>query len=307
MFLDLFQRIKARHRKDVVRARDIVSDVIEDLQQSVPSTQGMPTGAYDRGAFDVRRGQLALVLGCPWVGVTAFLSSIALHVTARRDMPCAYYSFDMPAKLLLRRMLCQLSGVSLAEPHVRTAKADELLPRLTAAAGVLSEAPIYIADGCFDIIRLEDSIKACVREKRIQLVVIDGLDEIGLLYAADIEVIRAGRERFCARLKALAVSLDIAIIVSLKMSDALQKELPRPYVEPKLHKIAALEGDLARVSDNISVLDMEMDIDPVLELPKVYPRRRLWHIKRKFPGDTYSDLDFDDKSLRCSFRSEDAS
>ena len=88
---------------------------------------------------------LIIVAGRPSMGKTAFCLNIAQYAAIEKRIPVAIFSLEMSKEQLVIRMLC--SEAQVEGTRLRTGFLTESdWPRLTLAAGNLSDAPIYIDD-----------------------------------------------------------------------------------------------------------------------------------------------------------------
>lgn len=117
---------------------------------------------------------LTIIAGRPGIGKTAFCMNIAASVALKEKMPVAIFSQGMSKEDLLIIMLGQNAGINPRK--IKDGRMHESdWPKLTAAAGCLAEAPIYIDDGLISVsdIRkkaagLNDRLK-----KGLKLIIVD--------------------------------------------------------------------------------------------------------------------------------------
>lgn len=274
----------------VQRVRELIPETMEMFTQKKPEGKGLPINAGDSN-FSVHRGELTVVFAGPLGGSTAFLLSRAVHLAARRDIPVMYYSFNLSKTLLAERMLALHSGLKF---NLKPEKGD--WPVLASAAGALSEAALYVEDEQMDIDQLDRSIKKIVREKKIQLIVVDGIDSIGYLYDSIPAALRVKKERACARLKKLAVSLNVAIMGVVKI-DSESKILKEPTLNMEdsgFFQTYKKESSVVRFADTVAVVNISWR-DPSGSL----------FYKNKYSSSLeHSHLNFDRASMKCSFGGE---
>ncbi len=271
----------------VNRVRDLVPEALEALCQDGSGGTGLPINS-GHSNFRIHREEFSVIFARPWGGSTAFLSSMAVQLSVKKDIPVAYFTLDLSRDILVQRMLCLYSGEKFCP-----LTANRNMPRLTAAAGALSEAPLYVLEGKFDLDGLERSIRRLVRERKIQFFAVDTIDQVGEFYELDSFSKRAERERICARLKKLARSLDVAITAIIKIdSDPGNLGTKKGDLsEPNVHLIFRKEGNVARFAENVMVLNILF-------------RDISGHLYVKSPrmaGMECVQLRYDQGSLRCSF------
>lgn len=255
------------------RVRDIIPDVLSGVAGKSPDVQGVPVGVGDT-AFNVYRGEFTAVLASSQMGSTAFLLTMAVHAAVRQDIPCLYFTMDLSREILVQRMLCLYGGISFP-----LSLGPDVLPLLTGAAGALSEGPVYIQDGTPELDQVEKIIRGVVTTNKVQLILIDTIDDVGGRYYADQRSLRGKREKVCARLRMLAASLNVGIVGVMRAS-----------------RLAQEEGDIARFSDNVAHF----------YAGEASETREIEFIKQKGAVRLgRSRLAFDPRSLRCSFVGEE--
>jgi len=111
---------------------------------------GLPTGYIDldRITGGLQGGSLIILAARPSMGKTALALNIAQYVAIKQETPVLIFSLEMSAEQLSHRLLASEAKVNIHD--MRTGA----LPRgtwdiLANAAGMLSEAPIYIDDSSF--------------------------------------------------------------------------------------------------------------------------------------------------------------
>ncbi|MFC1570164.1 replicative DNA helicase [Candidatus Omnitrophota bacterium] len=230
----------------VSEMRDIVKesiDTIDKLYQRKENITGIPTGFHD---MDVKtagfqKSDLIVLAGRPSMGKSALAISVMEYAGVIEKMPCAYFSLEMSKDQLAQRMLCSLAGVNAHK--VRTGFFSQTdWPKLVAAAGKLSESPIYI-DDTPGISALEVRAKARRLKAKhdIQLLVIDYLQL--MRGAARIENRQQEISEISRSMKALARELDIPIIAVSQLSRAVeQRQDKRPQLSD-LRESGAIEQD----------------------------------------------------------------
>ena len=271
--------------------RDIVPGIMDIVQQKSPCVEGIPVGAGDTG-FAVHRGEFTSVLARSLTGSTSMLLTMAVHAAVRHDIPCAYFSIDLSKETLVQRMLCLYAGQKFPLSPM-----DTDYPALTAAAGALSEGAVYMHDGHYDLELVDKTIRNLVQVKKVQLIFIDTIDDVGRHDHPEARVLKGVRERVCARLRMLASSLNAAIIGVIRTTQMLDHmHVNQDLNQALLTGIQKEAGDIYRFSDNVALFYTG-------DSPEI---RELYFIKQKRTvAYNRSRLVLDTRSLRCSFIGED--
>ncbi|MDD5568563.1 MAG: replicative DNA helicase, partial [Candidatus Omnitrophica bacterium] len=146
----IFDISERKAQGSYVHLKEIVKDSIETidiLYRKKAHVTGIPTGFID---FDIKtaglqNSDLIIVAGRPSMGKSSLALGMVEHAGIVEKIPTAIFSLEMSKEQLVQRMLCSHARVDAQK--VRTGYlATSDWPRLTAAAGKLSEAPIFIDD-----------------------------------------------------------------------------------------------------------------------------------------------------------------
>ena len=167
--------------KDLVHAADALGDVmksIQDAQAGVAKPDAIFTDfpTLDRMSHGFKAGELILVAARPSVGKTAFALNLAANACLKHDKTVAVFSLEMPAQLLVKRMLAHVSGCSLSLMDSVGGLSGPATGKLYDAYRRLLSAKLFIDD--YSMNTPVDVLSKCRRLKRDQgldLVIIDYL------------------------------------------------------------------------------------------------------------------------------------
>ncbi len=146
----IFEISEDRVRPSFYPLKDIIKSsfkTIERLYEKRQLITGVPTGftKLDELTSGLQPSDLIIVAGRPSMGKTAFALNIAQHAAIEGGISAAIFSLEMAKEQLALRMLC--SEAKVDAHRLRGGFLSESdWPRLTRAAGSLSEAPIFIDD-----------------------------------------------------------------------------------------------------------------------------------------------------------------
>lgn len=250
-FLDEAEQAIFRISENQVRPafypiKEIVKEsfkVIERLYEKKELITGVPSGFkdLDRKTAGFQNADLIIVAGRPSMGKTALCLNIAQHAAINVKIPTAIFSLEMSKEQLAIRMLCSEARVDSA--RLRSGFLGESdWPKLTMAAGALSDAPIFIDDSAaISVLELRAKARRLKADRGLGLVVVDYLQ---LMRG------RSGAERreqeiseISRSLKALAKELNIPVIAISQLS---RKAEDRPGRKPQLSDLresGAIEQD----------------------------------------------------------------
>ncbi|MDD9893608.1 MAG: replicative DNA helicase, partial [Gammaproteobacteria bacterium] len=185
---------------------------IDELYNSGNAITGLSTGLdeLDEKTSGFQKGDLIILAARPSMGKTALALNFAEHAALFEKKAVAVFSMEMPDQQLAMRLLS--SNARIDQSRIRDGKLQtEDWPRLTAAANMLSQAPIFIDDeGGLSPAELRARARRLKRENDLGLIVIDYLQLMsvpGTKEGRTAEISEISRS-----LKALAKELDIPVI-----------------------------------------------------------------------------------------------
>jgi len=218
-------------------------ETIDMLYQKKAHVTGIGTGFsdFDSLTAGLHPSDLIILAGRPSMGKSAFMASIAEHVGVIEKTPLVIFSLEMSKEQLVQRMLCSHARVNAH--NVRTGFLSQTdWPRLTNAAGKLSEAPIFIDDTAgLSVLELRAKARRLKSQHNIQLIIVDYLQLMQGLPGSENrqqEISEISRS-----LKALARELSVPLIAVSQLSRAVEaRQDHRPQLSD-LRESGAIEQD----------------------------------------------------------------
>jgi len=242
----IFEISEKRVKPSFYSIRDIVKESFKTLERLFEKKElvtGVPSGfkELDRLTAGFHASDLIIVAGRPSMGKTALCLNLAQYAAIEKRIPVAIFSLEMSKEQLVIRMLC--SEAQVEGTRLRTGFLTESdWPKLTLAAGNLSDAPIFI----------DDSAAISVLELRAKSRRLKGDYGLGMLIIDYLQLMK-GRTRVESRqqeiseisrsLKALAKELNIPVIAVSQLS---RKTEERQGMRPQLSDLresGAIEQD----------------------------------------------------------------
>ena len=243
----IFDISENRVRPSFYPIRDIVKDsfkILERLYEKKELVTGVPSGFkdLDRMTAGFQPSDLIIVAGRPSMGKTSFCLNLAQYAAIEKKTPIAIFSLEMSKEQLGIRMLC-------SEAHVEGTKlrsgflSESDWPRLTIAAGNLSDAPIYIDDtAALSVLELRAKARRLKTER----------GGLGMLIVDYLQLMK-GRTRVESRqqeiseisrsLKALAKELNIPVIAVSQLSRKTEERTGNRPQLSDLRESGAIEQD----------------------------------------------------------------
>ncbi len=229
------------HLKEIVK--DSI-ETIDKLYQEKAHVTGVPTGYID---FDIKTAglqasDLIIVAGRPSMGKSAFALGMIEYAGVIEKVPTAVFSLEMSKEQLVQRMLCSHAKVDAHK--VRTGYlATSDWPRLTAAAGKLSEAPIFIDDTpAISVMELRAKARRLKAQQDIKLII---LDYMQLMRGTTMNAESRQQEisEISRSLKALARELSVPIVAISQLSRAVESRTDHRPQLSDLRESGAIEQD----------------------------------------------------------------
>jgi replicative DNA helicase len=195
----------------------------------------------DRYTLGFQPTDLIIVAGRPSLGKTAFATNVAVNVAVRQEKTVALFSLEMSKSQIAMRMICSEARVNSMRLRAGYISKEDW-PRLTRAAGNLSEAGIYIDDtpgiSAFDI---KARARRLQKEHGLGLIIVDYLQLMRWRYETDSK--HQEVTETCRALKELAKELEIPVIVLSQLNRAPEYRKDKVPQLSDLRESGAIEQD----------------------------------------------------------------
>jgi replicative DNA helicase len=219
-------------------------EYIEHLYERKEHVTGLATGfeKLDLETSGFQPSDFIIIAGRPSMGKTAFALNIAQYCGVALRRKVLILSLEMSAQQLVQRMLC--SEAKVDSQAVRTGYLTSSdWHRLTAAAGRLSEASIFIDDSAgLTVLEARAKARRMKAEHGLDMVVIDYLQ---LMRGRNSENRQQEISEISRSLKALAKELNVPVVALSQLSRAVEARAQRDF-RPQLSDLresGALEQD----------------------------------------------------------------
>jgi replicative DNA helicase len=236
------RRIKASFlsMKDAVKES---FEIIEQLYDKKEAITGIPSGFRDLDELTTgfQKGDLVIIGGRPSMGKTAFALNIAQHVAVEMNEPVAIFSLEMSTRQLALRLLCAEARVDSNNVRKGYIKREDI-HKLTAAAGRLAEAPIFIDESSnISVLEMRAKARRLKMEHGLGLVIVDYLQLMkgrGMFERREQEISDISRS-----LKALAKELDLPVIALSQLNRGVEQRHDKRPTLADLRESGAIEQD----------------------------------------------------------------
>lgn len=244
----IFSISDSKLRQGFIAMEDIVKDsfeLVEQLYQQKRYVTGLESGFKDLDTMTAgfHPGEFVVIAGRPSMGKTSFALNIASHIALKDKVPVAVFSLEMTKEQLMLRMLC--SEARVKAHSVRTGYVGKQdWGKLTTAAGILHDAPIYIDDSAdLNVLEMRAKARRLRSEVKLGMVIVDYLQLIrghGRTENRQQEISHISRS-----LKSLAKELSIPVVALSQLSRAVEqreRKEKRPILSD-LRESGAIEQD----------------------------------------------------------------
>jgi replicative DNA helicase len=216
---------------------------IERLFERKDLITGVPTGfeKLDEMTSGLQNSDLIVIAGRPSMGKTAFALNIAQHAAIQDGTPVAIFSLEMAKEQIALRMLSSEARVD--SQRIRKGFLGETdWPKLTTAAGNLSETRIFIDDTpAITVLEMKAKARRLKAEAGLGLIILDYLQ---LMRGSDGRESREQEISEISRsLKALAKELSIPVVALSQLNRKVEDRTNRRPQMADLRESGAIEQD----------------------------------------------------------------
>jgi replicative DNA helicase len=222
----------------------IITDTFERitvLAERKELITGVPTGfeQFDKMTAGLQPSDLIIIAGRPSMGKTALAMNIVQNTALQYKTPVAVFSLEMSKTQLGLRLLCSQSRVDSHDLRTGFIK-DHDWPKLTRAAGDLSDAKIFIDDTpALSVLEMRAKSRRLKAEHDIGLVVVDYLQLMrGRADSREQEISEISRS-----LKAMAKELSMPVIALSQLNRGLESRTDKRPQLADLRESGAIEQD----------------------------------------------------------------
>lgn len=224
----IFAAIQNNVKKDVQEIGSVINQAISDIERLQDSTglSGVPSGfpSLDRVTFGWQPSDLIIVAARPSMGKTAFVMNVARNAAVDYHMPVAFFSLEMPAIQLAKRMMVSETGLSSDKIKGGTKLERYEWVQLEEKLKDLAKAPLYIDDTpSLPVMEFRSKVKRLVNQKGVRLVIVDYLQL--MQGPAELSIREQEVAAISRMLKATAKEMNVPIIALSQLSrDAVKRQ-----------------------------------------------------------------------------------
>ena len=244
----IFEVNQSRGTEGFTRVKELMYEAMERIEQlhlAGESVTGVPSGFRDLDEITAgfQPSELVIIAARPSMGKTAFVLNIAQNAALDAKTPVAFFSLEMSKQSLLQRMLTSEARVDAQRLRKGKLRDDEFV-QLGRAAGLLSQAPVWIDDTpAISLLEMRSKARRLKAENNIGMIVVDYLQ---LMVGPPSSENRQQEISTISRsLKALARELRVPVVALSQLSRAPEQRAgdnKRPQLSD-LRESGAIEQD----------------------------------------------------------------
>lgn len=241
--------------RESVGAEDRVKSLSQHVMEAIDSIEymlahpgqlrGLSTGysRLDALCSGLQGGEMFVIAARPSMGKTSLAMNIVEHIAVDQGQPCAVFSLEMSATMLVRRLLVSRANLSMSDLTrglLSRAQQDDL----ARATRDLQKSQIYIDETPgLDVLELRAKARRLKKQHGIRMIAIDYLQLLtsGTRRAKDNRQIEIAE--ISAGIKGLAKELDLPIIVLAQLNRQVEQRKGMRPVLSDLRESGSIEQD----------------------------------------------------------------
>ncbi len=245
---EILEVTRSRRASEFQTSKEVVNKVIKELvalRESDNHITGIRTGYQDldRMTNGFQRGDLIILAARPAMGKTALALNLGMYTALRNPGAVAFFSLEMPAESLMKRLLSaksQVEGNKLRGGNI----SDEELNRLNEAGNELGAAKIFIDDSAsIKVSQIFSKCRKLMSEHGLSLIVIDYLQLISGSGKGGGDNRQQEVSEISRNLKILAKEMNCPVIALSQLSRSVEQRNDKTPMLSDLRESGAIEQD----------------------------------------------------------------
>lgn len=245
---EILEVTRSRRASEFQSSKEVVNRVIKELvalRESDNHITGVRTGYQDldRMTNGFQRGDLIILAARPAMGKTALALNLGMYTALRNPGAVAFFSLEMPADSLMKRLLSaksQVEGNKLRGGNI----SDEELNRLNEAGNELAAAKIFIDDSAsIKVSQIFSKCRKLMSEYGLSLIVIDYLQLISGSGRGSGDNRQQEVSEISRNLKILAKEMNCPVIALSQLSRSVEQRTDKQPMLSDLRESGAIEQD----------------------------------------------------------------
>lgn len=205
--------------------------------------------------IEINKGDLVIVASRPTMGKTAFVSIVANYVLNTEKEPVLFWELEEEEEKIRRRLVSLNSMIEMKKNEIYNNQENKLkelteedINRIIVGADYVNNLPVYILDKPTHLGYICSKSQELKKERNIKLIIIDYLQLIkcNVLTSREDQITEILR-----RLKLLAQSLDIPIIVTSELSKKCENDKSRLSKRPLMEDLTNSKNGIYSYVDKV--------------------------------------------------------
>lgn len=248
-------------KPEILDLSSYITEVFENVQKIINKEVevGIPTGFKDLDDLVVglKPGEMFVLAARPSIGKTSLALNIIRNVALKKGggRPVAFFSLEMTADQITRRLLCTEAEVSESAFFDGSFKASDM-SKLTRAVSTLKKAQIFVdPTGGLTISELRAKANRLKKMNKIELIVIDYLQLMKAGWKVDSRQQEVAE--ISSGIKKLAKDLHVPVLVLAQLNREIEKGTSAK-ARPKLSHLRE-SGAIEQDADIVTFLHRDRD------------------------------------------------
>ena len=216
---------------------------LEKLYEKRELITGVASGFedLDRLTSGFQSSDLIIIAGRPSMGKTSFALNVAQHAAVEKNTPVAFFSLEMSKEQIALRLLCAEARIDAHKLRGGFLSENDW-PKLTLAAGTLSEAPVFVDDTAgLNVLEMRAKARRLKKDQGLGMIVVDYLQ---LMRDASRSESREQEISSISRaLKGLAKELNIPVLALSQLNRKVEDRTDKRPQLADLRESGAIEQD----------------------------------------------------------------
>ncbi|CAN2041055.1 Replicative DNA helicase [Candidatus Magnetomoraceae bacterium gMMP-15] len=242
----IFEISQDKIKPSFFKLNTILTDTFQTLEERENNqalVTGVPSGfaKLDELTSGFQASDLIVLAARPSMGKTALALNFARNAAVESNIPVAFFSLEMSKEQLGTRMLCTEAQIDMSKVRSGHLNKSEF-KKLTVAAGIFAEAPIFIDDSpAVSAIELRSKSRRLAMEHDLGLIIIDYLQLMKTREGAERRDLAIGE--ISGALKILAKELNIPVIALSQLNRKLEERADKRPLLADLRDSGSIEQD----------------------------------------------------------------
>lgn len=227
---------------------DVLFGLVEDIESKINSLQlydGIESGYADLDELTTgfKETEVIIIGARPSIGKTAFAISMAMNMAIHKDIPVGFFSLEMSAPDIMRRILAAESRVPMGRVKRPQRLQEDDLKKIYTTSSMIHKKPFYIcAEPNMNFLDIKATARMMKKKYNVGIIFIDYIGLITLENAG----IRPRHEvvgEISRGLKSLARELEIPLVVLAQLSRESEKTDEKEPLLSNLRDSGSIEQD----------------------------------------------------------------